>query len=477
MSALAIIMRAFASWRRRLPVALGVLLVPFVIGAGSPSLAQEPTAPGPSAQVLTQQQIDQLVAPIALYPDNLLGQVLTASTYPLEVVMAARWAQANPNVTGPQLEQAMQMQPWDPSVKALAAVPQTLAMMNDQLDWTKQIGEAYLAQPDDVANAIQRLRARADGAGNLKTTSQVRIRRIPPPPPAPEAIVAAPPPPEYYAIEPVEPDVMFVPVYDPWVVYGVWPWPVYRPFYWYPPGYVAVGVIGFGAPIVVGAAIWANYNWYSRRVDINVVNYNKFNHANLSVAAANQAWKHDPSHRGNIPYSNPKLQQEFRRANANANPGTNQQFLSKTGTGSLGGTGKGALGTGSGGGTGKVTNLGTGAGTGKANLTATGMHLPKNVNSGGGSGGAGSGGGGDRHANVNDLSNTNPGGNNGKPKGNTHQNTNVTRNVSNLGGGGGGGKPLGGGGAKPGGGGAKPGGGGAKPGGGGGGGGKDKGHH
>jgi hypothetical protein len=359
--------------------------------------------------VLTQQQIDQLVAPIALYPDNLLGQVLTASTYPLEVVMAARWAQANPNVTGPQLEQAMQMQPWDPSVKALTAVPQTLAMMNDQLDWTKQLGEAYLAQADEVAIAIQRLRARADGAGNLKTTSQVRVKRIPPPPPAPEAIVAVPPPPEYYAIEPVEPDVMFVPVYDPFVVYGVWPWPVYRPFYWYPPGYVAVGVIGFGAPIVVGAAIWANYNWYSRRVDINVVNYNRFNHTNITVA--NQTWQHDPSHRGNIPYSNPKLQQEFRRANANANPGTNQQFLSKTGTGSLGGTGKGAGGTASGGGTGKGTgggiaggigkNVNLNTGTGNQNLN-TGTGKRKNAaGGGGGDGGGKGGGGGDRHANIN----------------------------------------------------------------------------
>src|SRR6516165_1108623 len=123
----------------------------------------------------TAAQLEQLVAPIALYPDALLSQVLMASTYPLEVVAAARWAQANPGVTGKALEDAVQRQSWDPSVKALTAVPQTLQMMNDKLDWTQELGDAFLAQQADVLQAVQRLRQRADDAGNLKTTEQQKI--------------------------------------------------------------------------------------------------------------------------------------------------------------------------------------------------------------------------------------------------------------------------------------------------------------
>ena len=116
----------------------------------------------PQQQPLTQQELAQLVAPIALYPDALLAQVLTASTYPLEVAMAARWSEKNPNLKGAALEDAMQKEPWDPSVKGLTSVPQVLAMMNEKLDWTQQLGETFLAQPDDVQNAIQALRAKAD---------------------------------------------------------------------------------------------------------------------------------------------------------------------------------------------------------------------------------------------------------------------------------------------------------------------------
>jgi hypothetical protein len=215
-------------------------------------------------------------------------------------VVAARWSAANPNVKGRELEDAMQRQSWDPSVKALTAVPQVLQMMSDQVDWTKQLGsEAYLAQPDDVSAAVQRLRARADASGNLKPSNQLNVSRVPAPYPV---VVGAAPLPEYIMIEPVQPDIIYVPVYDPWVVYGAWPYPTYRPFYWYPPGYVAAGVLGFGAPIVVGAALWANYNWYSRRVDINVGRFNAFNRVALANTAANQIWQHNPARRGNLSY-------------------------------------------------------------------------------------------------------------------------------------------------------------------------------
>jgi hypothetical protein len=318
------------------------------LGGASTSLAQEAeattaTAPGttePTAapQPISNEKIDQLVAPIALYPDNLLGQILAASTYPLEVVFAARWVAANPNVTGQALEDAMQQQAWDPSVKALTAVPQVLQMMSDKVEWTRDLGDIYLSQPDDIAASVQRLRARADASGNLKETSKLKVRRERAPPPA-QPVVGVEPLPEYIVIEPVEPDVIYVPVYDPWVVYGVWPYPYYRPFYWYPPGYVTVGIIGFGAPCVVGAAIWARYSWHSRRVAVNVVNYNRFNRVTLANSVSNQNWKHDPAHRGSLSYSTPKLQQQFGKTSVgNINqgpkfgPGASQKVLSTKGT-------------------------------------------------------------------------------------------------------------------------------------------------
>jgi Protein of unknown function (DUF3300) len=307
--------------------AASFLLLAAVWGAPS-ALAQGAPPPDqqqPAGQLLSAEQLDQLVAPIALYPDNLLGQILTASTYPLETVMAARWSAANPGVKGGQLENAMQQQTWDPSIKALTSVPQVLAMMNDKLDWTQALGDAYLSQPDDVAAAVQRLRIKAQAAGNLQASSQQRVRRVRAPQPI---IIDGRPEPEYIVIEPVDPDIIYVPIYDPYVVYGVWAYPAYRPFYWYPPGYVAVGVFGFGAPFVVGVALWAHYNWESRHVDINIVNYNKFNHTNIS--AANQVWQHDPLHRGNIPYNNAALQSKFGKAaisNANANPNLQKSLI------------------------------------------------------------------------------------------------------------------------------------------------------
>ena len=142
--------------------------------AVNPNLVRAQSAASPSR---TAAQLEQLVAPIALYPDSVLSQMLMASTYPLEVVEAARWLQSNPGVAGQGLEDAMQKQPWDPSVKALTAIPQTLQMMNDKLDWTRQLGDAFLAQQADVLDAVQRLRERADNNGTLKTTDQQKVTK------------------------------------------------------------------------------------------------------------------------------------------------------------------------------------------------------------------------------------------------------------------------------------------------------------
>lgn len=228
----------------------------------SPPPAQQ-TAVQPAQQPLGQGQLEELLAPIALYPDDLVAQILTASTYPIEVVQAQRWVADHPNLQGNALQDAMQQQSWDPSVKGLTAVPQVLSMMNDKLDWTQQLGEAFLAQPNDVSNAIQQLRVKASANGNLKSSNELTVGTIaastPPPPPGPPppgvdpAMLPPPPPSDYITIQPTDPGMYYVPVYDPALAYGPWPWPAYSPFYWYPPGYVlGAAVIGFGVDFLLG---------------------------------------------------------------------------------------------------------------------------------------------------------------------------------------------------------------------------------
>jgi hypothetical protein len=281
-----------------------------------PARAQDRQQPPPQAQpqavqqALTQQQLQQLVAPIALYPDALLAQVLTASTYPLEVTLAARWAEKNPNVKGPALEAAMQKEPWDPSVKGLTSVPQVLALMNEKLDWTAQLGEAFLAQPNDVQTAVQALRTQAETTGNLKSGKEQKVSRIP----APQGTGYAGPP-EYIVIEPLEPDYVYVPVYDPVVVYGPGYWPAaYTPFFWRPSWWVAGPVIAFGAAAFVGPALWYRYNWghpgYAA-IQTNTALYGKFNRVAVAPGAGQfQTWKFNAAQRG-VPFKNPNLQQQF----------------------------------------------------------------------------------------------------------------------------------------------------------------------
>jgi Protein of unknown function (DUF3300) len=282
---------------------------------GQPQPQQQLQPPQPQQQPLTQQQIQQLVAPIALYPDALLAQVLTASTYPLEVTMAARWSEKNPNLKGAALEEAMQKEQWDPSVKGLASVPQVLAMMNQKLDWTNQLGEAFLAQPNDVQNAIQALRKKAETTGSLKSSKEQKVSRIAAPPNAGYAG-----PPEYIVIEPVEPDYIYVPVYDPVVVYGAGYWPpAYVPFFWYPPWWAVGPAFGFGAALFVGPALWYHYNWghpgYAA-IQTNTALYSRFNRVNVTGGGQFQNWKFDPAHHGNVRFRNTNLQQQFGNVSA-----------------------------------------------------------------------------------------------------------------------------------------------------------------
>ena len=296
---------------------LALCAAPLVLAwnvATVPARAQDASAPAPAQtqtqneQTFSQAQIAQLVAPIALYPDALLTQILMASTYPLEVVEAARWSRDNSTIKGQALENAMQGQSWDPSVKALTAVPQTLEMMSDKLAWTEELGDAFLAQQQDVLNAVQKLRAEAQAAGNLKSTPQQVVTTEP----VPASVVASAGQPPI-VIEPVNPDVYYVPVYNPAVVYGAWGYSDYPPFYWSPPGFIASNIVSFTAGVAVGAAIWGGCDWWSHNVIINVNRYNVFNRTNINIT--NNVWAHNPAHRGTVPYRNAAVAERFGRSN------------------------------------------------------------------------------------------------------------------------------------------------------------------
>lgn len=262
-------------------------------GAAAPGQAPA----GQAAKTFSQQELDQILAPIALYPDPLIAQILMASTYPLEVVQAARWAKDNPKVTGKALEDAMAKQPWDPSVKALTTVPQVLNQMNDKLDWTQKLGDAFLAQQKDVLATVQSLRAKADAAGNLKSTEQQVVKK--------EQQGSQ----TVYIIESPKPEVVYVPTYNPSMVYGPWWYPTAPPYYVYPPSYAYPPGVAFVTGAIVGAAIWGNCNWGGGNVDVNVSRYNNFNRTNIN----NGNWNHAAQHRQGVAYRDQKTAQQYNR--------------------------------------------------------------------------------------------------------------------------------------------------------------------
>ncbi len=273
------------------------------VAAASPATLQESSQsdskPTSTSKPMSTEQLQQLAAPIALYPDSLLAQILMASTYPLEIVEAARWVKANPGLESKALESAMQKQSWDPSVKSLTAFPQVLDMMNDKLTWTTQLGNAFLANQKGVMDAVQVLRKKAKEEGNLKTNKQQEVA-VQQGSGGDQADVIV--------ITPADPQIVYVPTYNPTVVYGTWAYPAYPPYYWYPPGYVATrSAISFGAGLVVGAALWGNCNWGRSNVNINVNRYNSFNRTQINSAN----WNHNSSHRGGVSYGNKNLQNRF----------------------------------------------------------------------------------------------------------------------------------------------------------------------
>ena len=286
--------------------------------------AQQTTVPAK----FKQEELDQLLAPIALYPDSVLGQVLIASTYPLEIVQADRWAKANKDLKGDSLTAALEKQHWDPSVKSLVNFPQVLSMMSEKLEWTQKLGDAFLAQQKEVMDTVQKLRFNAKEAGNLKTTKEQKV------------IVQE----KVIIIEPASPQVIYVPTYNPVVVYGVWPYPAYPPYYYYPPGYVATtAAFSFAAGVAVGAAwgyAWSNCNWhggsvnynYNQNININN-NINRDKYSQRPGQGGSGTWQHDPDHRKGVSYKDQATAQKYNKGTSSEAAKNREAFRGRSETG------------------------------------------------------------------------------------------------------------------------------------------------
>ena len=294
---------------------LFVALAPVASAQNQPAPAP---ASAPAQDLLQPGQIDALVAPIALYSDTLLAEVLMASTYPLEVVQAARWVDENKNLKGDALKAAVDKQGWDDSVKSLTATPSVLAMMSAQLSWTQKLGDAVLAQQTDVMDSVQRLRAKADANNKLQSTPQQKVSK------RSEGSK------QVIVIEPTDPQTVYVPYYDPAVVYGGWSYPAYPPYYWATPypGYVAGAAIATGLAFGAGYAVgrWAsggNYwgggvNWGGNNINVNrPVNINNIN-------AGGNNWNHNPDHRHGVRYNNNNVANKFNKGNNIRNGANNR---------------------------------------------------------------------------------------------------------------------------------------------------------
>jgi len=296
----------------RRPLAKGlVFLLAILLLAPQPAEAQSAGEEKP----FKQEELDQLLAPLALYPDSLVSQILMASTYPLEVVQVARWAEENKSLEGEALTAALEKQTWDPSVKSLVNFPQVLQMMNEKLEWTTKLGDAFLAQQKDVMDTIQGLRKKAQAAGNLNTTEEQKV------------IVEKET--QTIVIESSDPEVIYVPTYNPTVVYGSWPYPASPPYYYYPPGYVpGAALFSFGVGVAVGAAwgyAWGGCHWGHGEVDIDIdrntninnnIDRSKYSNRVSGGEGGRGSWKHNPENRKGVSYRDKATAQKFDRGAA-----------------------------------------------------------------------------------------------------------------------------------------------------------------
>ena len=310
-----------------LPLSVLIALTGMSVLPDRAAAQSQPAAAAPSSdsaqQTFSAEQLDQLVAPIALYPDTLLAEVLMASTYPVEVVEASRWADANKNLKAEQLKAAADKQSWDESVKSLTATSEVLHAMSSKLSWMQKLGDAVLAQQPDVMHAVQRLRTKAQAQNKLQSTEQQKVSVVTEN--AKKVIV----------IEPTEPNTIYVPYYDPAVVYGTWPYPAYPPYYFPAPGYIPgtalAGGLAFGAGIALGAwaangGFWGGgVNWGGNDININ-------RPVNIDNSKRNN-WAHNPDHRRGVRYNNENVAQKFGRGGdaARANARSQTDFRGRDG--------------------------------------------------------------------------------------------------------------------------------------------------
>ena len=317
----------------------------------APAAAQSAPAVAPA---YTAAQIDQWVAPVALYPDALLSQILMASTYPANVIQAAQWSKDNPKMEGDAAIQAVASQPWDPSVKSLVAFPQLMSLMGENPPWVQNLGDAFLAQPKDVMDSVQRLRALAQKTGALQSTPQQTVTTVTKPAPAKtstaETTTTTTSAPTVIKIESADPQVVYVPTYNPNTVYGTWPNAAYPPTYLPPTpgeqfGNSFVNGLGFSLGVATTYAIfssidwdddddwdhhhddWDNHGGYNRNgdnnININVENFNKISGQRLTDA--NRTWQHNPAYREGVPYPTNQLNTRFHATNTATGLSSTQQ--------------------------------------------------------------------------------------------------------------------------------------------------------
>lgn len=311
-----------------------------------PAIPAPPPATQTASPVATPAfstaQIDQWVAPVALYPDALLSQVLMAATYPANVVQAAQWSQDNPTLQGDAAIQAVINQPWDPSVRSLVAFPSLMALMGENPQWVQNLGDAFLAQPKEVMDAVQKLRALAQQTGALTSTPQQKVTTVPaknsaqaqPAPASPgSTTVVSTPAPTVIKIEPADPEVVYVPSYNPGVVYGSWPTPAYPPVYLPPPPGQQftdslVRGLGFGLGVATTYALFSDIDWdddddhYHRgydhngdNININVNNFNRISGGTLVTNNDRVVWQHNSAFRNTLPSRDAQRQLASKQVN------------------------------------------------------------------------------------------------------------------------------------------------------------------
>lgn len=268
----------------------------FLLLATASALAQESELDG---EPFSQAELDQMLAPVALYPDSVLSQLLIASTYPLEVVMAERWTRDNPELKGQEAVDAVEVENWDPSVKALVAFPDLLRRMSEDLDWTESLGETFLADEEQVLESVQDLRQRAYDTGTLEDLEHLAISRD-----ANRQII----------IEPVVREVVYIPYYDTRVVYGPWWWANHQPYHWH--DHHHRHWVHWGPSVhISGHFFFSAFRWDHRRVVVidRGYRYRQPLYRSHYIARHQHArhWQHNPQHRRGVKYRNPRTRDFF----------------------------------------------------------------------------------------------------------------------------------------------------------------------